>query len=86
MGTTGGMRVLVTDASQGRTAGEVAARIASRLRDAGLAAEVRPIGAAGDPAGAGAVVLGSAVYDQRRLPETERFAGEHADAPASRPL
>jgi hypothetical protein len=56
------MAVLVTYASKHGVTQEIAERIAQTLRAAGQQAQVRPVSAAGDLAGYGALVIGSAVY------------------------
>jgi menaquinone-dependent protoporphyrinogen oxidase len=56
------VRTLVTYASKHGSTREIAQAIGCRLTERGLDVEVRPVGEAGDVAGFGAVVLGSAVY------------------------
>ena len=67
------MSVLVTYASKHGATQQIAARIADRLRTAGLEVQVSPITATGDPAGYDALVIGSAVYFGSWLATARRF-------------
>ena len=69
--------LLVASASRHHATHEVAAALAAGLVDRGLTAEARPIETVPAVGGYGAVVLGSAVYMGRWLPEARRFAQIH---------
>jgi menaquinone-dependent protoporphyrinogen oxidase len=79
------MHVLIAYASRYGSTREIAAAVASRLRAAGHAVDVRDAGEIADIAAYDAVVLGSAVYDQEWLPEASallrRNLGALADGP-----
>ncbi|MFI5262689.1 MAG: flavodoxin domain-containing protein [Candidatus Limnocylindrales bacterium] len=80
------MKVLVAYASKhGATAG-IAERIAQRLRDAGLTAEVRPTIVAGDPSGFEACVIGSAAYIGHWQKDAAEYVRSNAAALAGRPV
>jgi menaquinone-dependent protoporphyrinogen oxidase len=66
------MTVLVAYASKHGSTGEIAEALAEQLRERGHPAEVASMDAA-DPAGAEAVVLGSAVYAGSWLNQAARF-------------
>src|SRR5690349_25116880 len=72
---------------RGSTQG-VAERIGARLRESGAGADVLTVDAAVglDLPGYDAVVLGSPVYNQRWLPEADRFVEAHAESRAAPPL
>lgn len=78
--------VLVVYASRHGATRGVAERICVRLHDAGLEAELRGVEDDRDLPAAGAVVLGSPVYDQRWPPEADAFVQRHLHALAERPL
>ncbi len=83
------MKVLVTAASRHNSTREIAAAIADGLNQRGLDAETRPIeelGALHDLDGYDALVLGSAIYMGRWLPEARRFAQVHASALCMMPV
>jgi menaquinone-dependent protoporphyrinogen IX oxidase len=81
----GACAVLVAYASRYGSTRGVALRIAERLRERGLAVEVAALGEQeADPTVFDAVVLGSAVFDQRWLPAAERFARRHGGVLAKR--
>jgi menaquinone-dependent protoporphyrinogen oxidase len=80
------MTILVAYASKHGATREIAERVAETLRDSGLDAEVRPIGAAGDPAGYEAFVLGSAVYFGSWRKEATAFVRRHRAVLATRPV
>jgi menaquinone-dependent protoporphyrinogen oxidase len=67
------MTVLVAYASKHGSTRGIAEAIAERLRRLGREAEVRPVDEA-DPAGADAIVLGSAVYGGSWLKQATAFA------------
>jgi menaquinone-dependent protoporphyrinogen oxidase len=80
------MNVLVAYASKhGATAG-IAERIAAGLRQAGLAAEARPVAAVTDLDGYDAVVIGSAAYMFHWLKDATRFVERHQVRLADRPV
>ena len=72
--------VLVAYASKHSSTAEIAERIATEMREAGCAAEVRPAGEVRDLSGYDAVILGSAVYAKRWRPAARAFARRHARA------
>lgn len=79
-------RTLVVYASRFGSTKGVADRIARVLRANGLRVDVRPCELEPDPRGYAAVVLGSAVFNQRWLPAAERFAHDNRNALAGRPV
>ena len=80
------MRVLVTYASRhGSTAG-IAERIASRLNDDGVEADVRPVDDVSGITGYDAVVIGGAAYMAHWSKDALRFAKRHQAELASRPV
>jgi len=79
-------RVLVVFAPKYGATAEIAGRIGQRLREAGLIADVKPAGEAGDPTGYSAVVLGSAVYIGGWRKEAGRFLKTHEKKLAERPV
>jgi menaquinone-dependent protoporphyrinogen oxidase len=80
------MRVLVTAASRHGATAEIATMIGQGLTEAGLEAEVRPLAELDGVAGYSAVVLGSAVYVGRWLPEATDFVRRHAVELGARPV
>lgn len=79
-------RVLVAYASRGGASRGVAERIAARLRERPVRVELAPVHAAGSIRAYDAVVVGSAVYDQRWLPEAEEFVRVNLGLLAARPV
>lgn len=78
-----GMRnwaALVAYASKHRSTSEIAERIASVLRRRGLDAEARAVGEVSEVETYDGVVIGSAVYFARWLPEATQFLRRHRDA------
>jgi menaquinone-dependent protoporphyrinogen oxidase len=80
------MRVLVAYASKHGSTREIADRVAGVLRAGGADAEAMPVGAAVDPSGYDAFVVGSAVYYDSWMKEAVRFVRAHRVRLASRPL
>lgn len=80
-----GPEVIVAYATSGGSTLGIAERIATRLRHAGLRVELHSAGAVDALASCDAIVFGSAVYDQRWLPEGEAFARDNRGALAERP-
>lgn len=80
------MKALVTAASRHHATDDIADAIATGLRDREIDAESRRIEEVSDVDSYGAVVLGSAVYLGRWLPEARRFATIHASALSSMPV
>ena len=80
------VKVLVTAASRHHATAEIADAIVTGLRDRGIDAESRPIAEVNDVDVYDVVVLGSAVYLGRWLPEARRFATIHASALSSMPV
>lgn len=85
-GSEGITRVLVAYGSQYGSTGEVAQAIADRLCARGLAADVRRVQEAEDPADYDAVVVGSAIQGGRWLPAALSYLEEHAAALSRLPL
>lgn len=65
--------VLVTYASKHGATGEVAERIADRLRTAGLEVVVRPVASTGDLSSYAAFIVGSAVYYESWMKDAITF-------------
>jgi menaquinone-dependent protoporphyrinogen oxidase len=80
-----GAPVLVAYASHFGSTRGVAERIAATLREDGVAAVLADAAEAGEAAAYSAVVFGSAVYNQRWLPEGDEFVRANRPALASRP-
>ena len=80
------MRVLVANASRHGSTREIADAIAAELRAAGFDVDVREVGGVVDVDPYDVVVLGSAVYAGRWLPEAHRFAERHRAKLAAVPL
>jgi menaquinone-dependent protoporphyrinogen oxidase len=80
------MRILVTAASKHGATTEMASAIGKALADAGMEVEVKPIHDLSGVAGWNAVVLGSAVYMGRWLPEATEFVERHAVELRARPV
>ena len=79
-GIVHGMNVLVAVASKHGATHEIAAAIGRRLRERGVAVEVRDVDDVGDLEGFDACVLGSAVYVGHWLAPARHFADANADA------
>ncbi|MFE1248305.1 flavodoxin domain-containing protein [Streptomyces sp. NPDC058735] len=80
------MTVLVGYATVHGSTREIAERIGSGLRAAGVEAEVRPLGAVDDAGGYEAFVLGSAVHGQKWLEAGRDFVRRDPIASGSRPV
>jgi menaquinone-dependent protoporphyrinogen oxidase len=80
------MNVLVAVASKHGSTTEIGEAIADELGKMGIEAEVREVAAVADVDDRDAVVLGSAVYMGRWLPEARRFAQDHLFALRERPV
>ena len=80
------MRILVAVASRHDSTREIARAIAAELQACGTVAEVREAGAADTVQGYDAVVLGSAVYMGKWLPEAQRFVERHRARLSALPL
>ena len=79
-------RVLVTFATRGGSTRELAEQVAQVLAPSGLTVDLQPVTAPMDGASSG-VVLGSALYFQRLMPEALQFLTNHATILAlTRPL
>jgi menaquinone-dependent protoporphyrinogen oxidase len=84
--TASPVRFLVCFASRhGATAG-IAEAIGVAIREAGAEATVAEAGAAPDPGGFDAVVLGSAIYFGGWLEAAEEYANAHAESLKERPV
>ncbi|MEJ3748930.1 flavodoxin domain-containing protein [Actinomycetes bacterium KLBMP 9797] len=80
------MTVLVAYGSNGGSTAEIAEWIGGELRDAGLAAEVRPAGEVRDVTRYEAFVLGGAIYATGWHVDARRFGHRFAAALAGRPV
>jgi menaquinone-dependent protoporphyrinogen oxidase len=80
------LHVLVAYASAAGSTAEIAERIATVLRGAGLEVDCRPVAPDLDPAAFDAVVLGSPVHNGAWLPDARGFAERMAGTPTARPL
>jgi menaquinone-dependent protoporphyrinogen oxidase len=80
------MSILVAYASKHGATRQLAERIGETLRAAGRDAEVRPVEAAGDPAGHDAFVIGSAVYFGSWRKEATAYVRRNRAVLASRPV
>jgi menaquinone-dependent protoporphyrinogen oxidase len=80
------MTVLVTAASRHQATAEIATALAEAIAHAGLETELRSPAEVTNLDAYDAVVLGSAVYVGRWLPEATRFVERHRDALSTRPL
>lgn len=85
-GRTEKMRVLAAYASRRGATQAIAGRIAETLAATGRAGAVRPVQAAGEPAGYDAFVIGSAVYCGSWLKEAAAFVRRNRAIPATRPV
>ena len=83
---TNASSVLVAYASRHGSTKGVAERMTTRLRERGHVVELRSVDQLDAVAGYAAIVFGSPVYDQRRLPEGDRFVQDNLDALARRPV
>lgn len=79
-------RILVTYATRTGSTAEVADAIASRLCDAGLSAEARPVTEVTNLEGYSGAVLGSAVRFASWLPEMTDFVSANRDALSAMPV
>jgi menaquinone-dependent protoporphyrinogen oxidase len=79
-------RVLVVYATRGGATRELAEQVAQELEQVELTVDLQPVTAPADVASYRAVVLGSALYFQRLMPEALRFLTHHATLLAQRPL
>ena len=80
------MPVLVIYASRHGATQGIAERIAETLTAAGQQAEARPVAAAGDLAGYGAFVIGSAVYAMHWQKDAAQFVRRNRALLAGRPV
>ena len=80
------MTVLVAYASRHGATEGIAARIAARLTDSGVAVDLRQVDAVQALDAYDTVVFGAPVYDQSWPPEADSFVDEHRDALAAAPL
>ncbi len=78
--------LLVAYASKHGSTREVAGEVAARLRERGLAVELRPAGEVAGLDGYDGVVLGGALYMGRLHPDARRFLKRHRTALAALPL
>ncbi|MFD8307069.1 flavodoxin domain-containing protein [Streptomyces sp. NPDC059690] len=80
------MTVLVGYATAHGSTREIAHRIGSRMRTAGVEVDVRALDAVDEVGGYDAFVVGSAVHDQKWLDEARNFVRRDIAAPGSRPV
>ena len=80
------MNILITYASKYGATQEIAEKIGEVIRQAGLQADILPIGSIQDLTPYEAVILGSAVYIGKWLKEAERFLQANEKILADRPL
>jgi menaquinone-dependent protoporphyrinogen oxidase len=80
------MHVLVAYATRHGATRGIAERIGSRLRDAGLEADVRPAAAVRDAATYDAVIVGGAAYMFHWLKDATRFVKRNREVLADRPV
>lgn len=80
------MKVLIGYATAHGSTREIAERLGARLGRHGLDADVQELAHVVDPGRYDAYVLGSAVHDQRWLPEARAFVAEHAPELAAKPV
>lgn len=78
--------LLVTHASEHGSTREVAAAIGARLREAGLAVELRPAHEIKDLSPFCGVILGGAIYDGQLHPDAVSFLHRHHTALAALPI
>lgn len=79
-------KVLVAYATRMGSTASIAAAVGSELRHAGLVVDVRELGAVQAVTPYDAVVLGSAIYRRRWLPEAVRFLRRHERQLSTRPV
>lgn len=79
-------KILVTYASKYGATREIAEKIGTTLRDAGLQAEVNPVGGVHDLNAYQAVILGSAVYIGKWQKEAVKFLQAHEEFLADHPV
>ena len=79
-------RILVAYASRAGSTAEAAEAIGRVLRDRGAKVDVQPVKDLHGVSGYDALVLGSAVWIGKPLPEAVRFAAAHRDALARVPV
>lgn len=84
--TIASMTTLVAYASRHGATEGIAARIAERIADAGIAVDLRQVDAVESLDAYDAVVFGAPVYDQSWPPEADRFVDQHRDVLAARPV
>jgi menaquinone-dependent protoporphyrinogen oxidase len=80
------VKVLVAYATRMGSTASIAAAIGSELRHAGCEVDVRELGAVQAVTPYDAVVLGSAIYQRRWLPEAVRFLRRHERQLSTRPV
>jgi menaquinone-dependent protoporphyrinogen oxidase len=80
------MSILVGYVSKHGATQQIAERVAERLRATGVAVDVRPLKAVGEPAAYEAFVIGSAVYFGSWMKEANAFVRRNQAVLASRPV
>ena len=79
-------RTLIAYASRAGSTAEVAEAVGVVLREHGIDADVRSVKDVADLAGYDALILGSAIWAGKPLPEMRRFVADHGDAMAGMPV
>jgi len=80
------MRIIVGYASAHGSTAEIAERVGAVLRRDGADADVRALRNVSDVGSYDAAVLGSAVHNQKWLPEATEFLGAHSAGLAGKPV
>jgi menaquinone-dependent protoporphyrinogen oxidase len=80
------MKLLTGYASEHGSTREIAERIGARIASHGHAVDVRAMSGAQSPEGYDAVVLGSAIHNQKWLPQATGFVHRNLDVLAARPV
>jgi menaquinone-dependent protoporphyrinogen oxidase len=79
-------RTLVAYASRAGSTAEVAEAVGQVLRDLGVDVDVRSVKEVADVSDYDALILGSAIWAGKPLPEMLRFAAKHRDAMSGIPV
>lgn len=81
-----GQRTLIAYASRAGSTAEVAETVGEVLREHGIDVDVRSVKGVGDIAGYDSLILGSAIWAGKPLPEMRRFVADQRDAMAGMPV
>ena len=79
-------RTLVAYASRAGSTAEVAETVGDVLRESGIDVDVRSVKDVADVAGYDALILGSAIWAGKPLPEMRRFVSDRRDAMSGMPV